>query len=60
MSLLRPQPIIHIKNIIIVLIVVPLVMRRLARLRQHPPRVRRRLVFELRVRDAVGVDDVRR
>lgn len=60
MSLLRPQPIVHIQDIIIILIIVPVVMRRLARLGEHPPRVRRRFVLELRVRDAVGIDDVRR
>lgn len=60
MSLLRSEPIVHIQDIIIILVIVPLVMRRLARLSEHPPRVRRRFILELRVRNAVRVDDVRR
>lgn len=59
-SFLSPQPVVHIEDVIVVLIIVPLVMRRLARFCEDSPWVMRRLVFELGIAYAVGFGDVRR
>ena len=54
-SLLCPQPIIDIKDVVVVLIVIPFVVRRLARFCEYPPWVMRRFILELRVAYAVGI-----
>ena len=57
-SLLCPQPIIDIKDVVIILIVITFVVRRLARFCENPPWVMRRLILELGVAYAVGIGDV--
>jgi len=58
-SFLSPQPVVYIEDVVVVLIIVPFVMRRLARLCEYSPWVMRRLVLELGVAYAVGIGDVR-
>ena len=57
-SFLSPQPVVHIEDVIVVLIIVPLVMRRLARFCEDSPWVMRRLILELGIAYAVGIGDV--
>ena len=54
-SLLCPQPIIDIKDVVVVLIVITFVVRRLAWFCQYLPEVMRRFIFELGVAYAVGI-----
>ena len=58
-SFFSPQPVIHIEDVVVVLIVVPFVVRRLARLCEHSSWVMSRLVLELGIAYAVGIGDVR-
>lgn len=58
MSLLCPQPIIDIKDVVIVLVVITFVVRRFARFREYPPWVMRRFILELGIAYAVGIGDV--
>ena len=60
MTLVRTEPIIDVEDVVVVVVVVPLVVHRLARLRQHPARIVRRLILELRVADVVRIDERRR
>ena len=55
---LRSQPIIDIKDIIVVLVVEAIVMHRFARLGENASWVMRRFIAELGVADSVGVEDV--
>jgi hypothetical protein len=57
-SFLSSQPVIDIEDIVVVLVVVPFVVRRLARLREYPPWVVCRLILELGIAYAVGIGDV--
>lgn len=58
MSLLSPQPIIDIEDIVVVLVVISFVVRRLARFGEYPPWVMRRFILELGIAYAVGIGDV--
>ena len=58
-SFFSPQPVIHIEDVVVVLIVVPFVVRRLARLCEHSSWVMSRLILELGIAYAVGIGDVR-
>lgn len=60
MTLFRAQPVVDIQDIIVILVVVSVIMRRLARLGEHSPRVRRRLVLELWIRNPICVEDISR
>ena len=59
MSLLSPQPVVDIEDVIVVFVIIPFVVRRLARLCEYSPWVMRRFILELRVAYAVGIGDVR-
>ncbi len=59
-SFLRAKNVIHIEDVVAILIVVSVILGRLARLRQDPARVPRRLVFETRIADSVGCREVYR
>lgn len=58
MSLIRPQPVIYIENIVVILIVITLIVSRLAGLCQYAAGIVRRFVFELRITDAIRVRDI--
>ena len=55
MTIVCPQPIVDVENVIIILVVIPIIVLRLARFGQHTPGVVRRLVSEGRIADAVGL-----
>jgi hypothetical protein len=52
------QNVIDVKNIIVILVIRAIVMTRLTRLRQDPPRVMSRFVPESRVTDAVRLSQL--
>jgi hypothetical protein len=52
------QPIIDVENVIVILIVVTFIVGGLTRLGEHPPRIVRRFVSELRVADVIRLKDV--
>jgi hypothetical protein len=58
MALLIAQPIIHIEDIIVVLVVVPLIVHWLARFGQHTTRVMGGLVAERWVADTECINDI--
>lgn len=58
MTIFVSQPIIDVENIIIILVVVTFVVGGLTRLGEHPPRIVRRFVSELRVTDVIRLEDV--
>lgn len=60
MTIIRAQPVIDIEDIVVVLIIEPFIVHRLARFCQDTPRVVGRLVSELRVAYAIRFDNVRR
>ena len=60
MSFFSPQPVVYVEDVVVVLIIVPFVMRWLARLCEDSPWVMGRLVLELGIAYAVGIGDVRR
>ena len=60
MPVIRAKPVVHIEDVIIVFVVVPIVVYRLARLREHPTWVGGGLVLELRIADMVRLHDIRR
>ena len=59
MPIVRAQPVVDVENIVIILVVIPVVVHRLARLREDAAWVVRRLILELRIANVVGIDDVR-
>lgn len=56
----RTQAIVHIKNVVIVLIIVSIVVNWLAGLSKYPPGVMRCLVSELGVADIIRLREMRR
>ena len=60
MPFVRPQPIIDIEDIIIILVVIPIIVRGLAWLGKHSSGVMRRLVSERGVTDMVRLDNIGR
>jgi len=58
MSFIRPEPVIDIQYVVVILVVVTVIVHRLAWFRQNASRVECRLIFELWVADPVGIDDV--
>ena len=52
-SLLRPENVIHIKYIITVLVVKPIILDTFARFRKDSSRVSRRFIFEARIADTI-------
>jgi hypothetical protein len=59
-SFIRTQPIIDIEDIIIILVIVTLIVRGLARFGQHSTRIMCRFISELRVADVIRFQDIGR
>lgn len=53
-SLLRPENVIHIKYIVTIFVIEPIVLHSFTGLRENSSRISRRFVFEARIADAVG------
>ena len=59
-GLLRAKDVVDVENVIAVLVIVAIVLRSLARLRQNAAGVTRRFVFEAGVADPVGGGELHR
>jgi hypothetical protein len=59
-SLLRPENVIHIKYIITVFVIKPVVLDTFARFRENSARISRGFVFEARIAYAIGGGQVTR
>ena len=59
-SVVRPEPIIDVENVVVILVVISIVMSRLTWLGQDTPGVVRRLISELGVANVIGLNDIRR
>jgi hypothetical protein len=53
-SLLRPENVIHVKYIVAVFIIKPIILDTLARFREDSARISRRFVFKARIADAIS------
>lgn len=54
-SFLSPQPIIDVQDVVVIIIIVPVVVRRLTRFSKNSPGIMRRFVSKLRVADVIRV-----